>query len=87
MRGIPVDAIQTLNIQRYMPIKHTVHRHRRSHPNSLTATRPADQPQTSAVRGEASLVGLPPLFREPSVLPEHCWFIVASCLMKEHWSS
>jgi hypothetical protein len=54
--AIQVDAIQTLNIQRYMPIEHVVHRHRRSDPNSLTATRPADQPHRSAVRGEASLV-------------------------------
>ena len=60
--AIQTDAIQTLNIQRYMPIEHIVHRHRRSHPNSLTATRPADQPHTSAVRGEASLV-VCPVFR------------------------
>ena len=39
-----------------MPVEHIVHRHRRSHLHSLTATRPADQPHTSAVRGEASLV-------------------------------
>jgi hypothetical protein len=39
-----------------MPVEHIVHRHRRSHPHSLTATRPPDQTTDSAVRGEASLV-------------------------------
>ena len=37
--AIEVDAIQTLNIQRYMPIEHIVDRDRRNHSNSLTATR------------------------------------------------
>ncbi len=55
--AIQINPIQTLNIQRYMPIEHVVHRRRRSNPNSPTATRPADQPPASAVRGEASLVG------------------------------
>ena len=50
------DTIQTLNIQPHMPVEHIAHRHRRSHPHSLTATRPPDQPRRSAVRGEASLV-------------------------------
>ncbi len=40
---IQIDPIQTLNIQHHMPIEHIVHRHRRSHLHSLTATEPPDQ--------------------------------------------
>ena len=39
-----------------MPVEHIVDCHRPSHPRSLTATRPPDQPRRSVVRGEASLV-------------------------------
>ena len=54
--AIQVDAIQTLNIQRYMPIEHVVNRHRRSHLHSLTATKPHDQ--TTSLGGQRrSLTG------------------------------
>ena len=54
--AVQIDPIHALHIQAHMPVEHIVHRHRRSHPHSLTATEPPDQTPASAVRGEASLV-------------------------------
>jgi AAA domain len=52
---VEIDPIQTLQIQRHMPIEDVVYRHRVDHepqPGRNQAARPAT---TSAVRGEASL--------------------------------
>ena len=58
LRHVPVEVqpVQTLHIQRDMPVQQPCHREHLSHPNSLTPTGQHHQTTDSAVRGEASLV-------------------------------
>ena len=51
--GVQVDPIQTLQVQRYLPVQDVIHGYRLGHPHSVTAAHLLDQPPTSAGRGGA----------------------------------
>lgn len=52
---VEIDTIQTLHIERHMPIEEIVHRHRCSHSDQRDRTRSTRPAPDSAVRGRASL--------------------------------